>query len=240
VTKPVVVPAIPKASDLTVRQAAQLAARIERWAPTTDDIAALNEERDKLDTFASWLRDRHEASATELLRASRILDVRVGELLGDAKATQGRRTDLSQACDKSPIPKDDRVRLRKIHANAHLAPVAAAIERGVTRTELLRTIDETKAAARREALEVELAEGREEVRKLNARYQPPGFDRVREREVVRQRGEFSRLCRDLGALPAPKTFVRTHQRYLTAEYINEAERAHRWLAGFLETWRTRS
>ena len=64
------------------------------------------------------------ADTLELVKARRYLEVRWGELLGDARETQGQRTDLvtSTNVGKSPIDHHDRHRFRKM-AKARLRVV---------------------------------------------------------------------------------------------------------------------
>jgi hypothetical protein len=62
-----------------------------------------------------------------------------------------------------------------------------------------------------------------------------GMDTDKDR--VRQRGEFSRLCRDLSKLPEPGGFVEHHGGFLTDRHVHQAEAAYAWLDEFLLTVR---
>lgn len=56
-------------------------------------------------------------------------------------------------------------------------------------------------------------------------------------ELVRQRGEISRLVGDLASLPEPRNFIATHRGLLPPQTVEQARRAHEWLGRFLEAWR---
>lgn len=101
------------------------------------DLGAARELSRRLEAFRRYLTDREgrkmvaaEARRTEIL---------IGELLGPGESTQGQRTDLSHASDKSDIPKDDRHRFRLLAAHAVVAE--EAIKAGVvSRKALLERI----------------------------------------------------------------------------------------------------
>lgn len=75
------------------------------------------------------------------------------------------------------------------------------------------------------------AEDREAMRDLAAAAKAAGVDDDEDR--VRQRGEFSRLCRDLSNLPEPAAFIGRQREFLTERHIAQAERAYAWLDSFL-------
>jgi len=56
-------------------------------------------------------------------------------------------------------------------------------------------------------------------------------------EAFRQRGEVTRLIRDIAKLPSPDEFVSAHRAYLPAGLLDEAEAAYVWLHEFLFEWR---
>lgn len=225
--------AIPDAESVTVEQAAKLAAQIERWADATDDIAELQDARAKVEAIELYMRRRHEGAASEIGRAARKLGLRVGQLLGPPPG-RGNINEESHAWDS--VPKNDRHRLRKIAAHAHEPAVADAIERGTSQAEVLRATQQATADAKRNAIEAELAEGKAEAKRINERFADRVGDPVENRDASRQRGELSRLCNDLAALPAARAFIKRHRKYLTEEHIERARQARQWLDALITQW----
>jgi N6-adenosine-specific RNA methylase IME4 len=75
------------------------------------DVEAAHDLSRRLDAFGRYLRDRQ---ARDLMQAEvRRTEVLVGELLGPGESTQGQRTDLSPASEKS-LPRMDRNRFRAL------------------------------------------------------------------------------------------------------------------------------
>lgn len=81
---------------------------------------------------------------------------------------------------------------------------------------------------------------RQELQALADEINPPDFDPVENADQVRQRGEFTRLCRDLAALPAPAHFIARHDRMLRPDHIEPARAALVWLTEFFTEWEARS
>lgn len=73
-----------------------------------------------------------------------------------------------------------------------------------------------------------------ELKALMEEVNPPDFDPAENAEVVRQRGEFARLCRDIRNLPAPADFLARHGDGLRERHHNYAAEAHAWLTDFIE------
>jgi len=65
-----------------------------------------------------------------------------------------------------------------------------------------------------------------------------GIDQDEDR--IRQRGEFSRLCRDIANLPAAEAFLARQGSFLSARHISQAEQAYAWLDTFLLEVKERS
>jgi hypothetical protein len=81
---------------------------------------------------------------------------------------------------------------------------------------------------------------RRELKELADEVNPPDFDPVENNDAVRQRDEFTRLCRDLAGLPPPGRFIERHDGKLRADHIEAARAAHAWLAEFFTEWEARS
>ena len=92
-------------------------------------------------------------------------------------------------------------------------------------------------------IEDELAQARElkEQARADAEWaesmQPEGFNPALNRELIRQRGELSRLCKDLVAIGDPADFYDRHDG-LRDEHRERAEAAHAWLGALVDNWRT--
>lgn len=137
--------AIPEPERADIAQIPALARQIEKWAETVDDTDALEEARARVAAIETYLRRRHEGAAAEIARAARKLDFRVAELLPTPKVGRPRSRETSHACDVSGVPKDDRYRLRQMHAHRDEPAVIDAVERGASQREVLRAIDRVKA-----------------------------------------------------------------------------------------------
>jgi len=100
-----------------------------------------------------------------------------------------------------------------------------------------------KEVARRELtpiVKAQVERDRRELQALADEINPPGFDPVENADQVRQRGEFSRLCRDLAALPHPAQFIARHDGMLRPDHIEPARAALAWLTEFVTEWEARS
>lgn len=223
-------PALPDAKSITPERARAYAVAIEMWAKDADDIAAVKDTQAKVSALETYLRRRNKGAAVEMARAARKLEVRVGVLLGEAERGGDRKSESFKSHASDLIPKNDRYRLRQMADHAHDPAVIAAIERGASRAQVLRA---TRAAEE----EAVMAEAKEEAEQINKRFASRVGDRQENADASRQRGEFSRLCRDIAALPTPGDFIDRHRRYLTDEDADEAQAAHAWLDDFLKQWR---
>lgn len=134
--------AIPDPKTLDLERAKDMANEIIRWSETCDDITALEDARARTAAIETYFRHRHKDVATDLARAARQLQVRIGELL--PPPMPGRRPeddeDLAHACARS-IPRDDARRMRQMAEHKDDPEVAAAIEAGMSQAEVLRRIE---------------------------------------------------------------------------------------------------
>jgi hypothetical protein len=135
---------------------------------------------------------------------------------------------------------------RESHAKA-LAPVkknpeqmAEAMQRAsvIAAPTAERIAQAVKDIVREEAVKaVQRAEDREAISDLSAAATRAGLDTNPDR--VRQRGEFSRLCRDIAALPDAGSFIADHGNHLRDRHGVQAQQAHAWLTNFCELWGNR-
>jgi hypothetical protein len=89
-------------------------------------------------------------------------------------------------------------------------------------------------------IKAQVERDREELQQLAEEVNPPDFDPAENNDQVRQRGEFTRLCRDLAGLPPPDQFIARHDRRLRSDHIEAARAAHAWLTAFLAEWEART
>lgn len=231
--------AIPDASTVTVERARVLAGQVANWSQTVDDVDALEDARAKLAAIETYLRRRAESASAEIARANRELEIRIGELLGRAKDTQGRRTDLSPAGEKSTgseLSRNQRSQFRKMAERKDEPAVKAAVEKGAPRAEVLRKVAQVEAAEKAAEVEREIDTARREQRELMDRLQPQGFDPEEDRRLIRQRGALARICREVAELGDPADFVAGNHQFrdrLLAIAI-DARAAHAWLGAYLE------
>lgn len=79
-------PVIPRASTLTTpQQVAEVAAALVAWADTVDDIAQVKDASAKWAAICEYVRRTSREGVAEAEGALRRLEMRVGELLGEAK-----------------------------------------------------------------------------------------------------------------------------------------------------------
>jgi hypothetical protein len=99
-----------------------------------------------------------------------------------------------------------------------------------------------KEVERREVapiIKAQVERDRRELQELADEINPPDFDPVENADQVRQRGELTRLCRDLAALPPPAQFIERHDGKLRADHIEPARAALAWLTEFVREWEMR-
>jgi hypothetical protein len=123
------------------------------------------------------------------------------------------------------VKKADPELFEKVHAG--VVPLRGAVKE-IERRELAPII---KAQVERD---------RRELQPLADEINPPDFDPVENADQVRQRGEFTRLCRDLAALPPPAQLIARHDGKLRPDHIEPARAALAWLTEFFAEWEARS
>lgn len=209
--------AIPDARSVGIEQAAALANQIEAWADTTDDLDALEDARAKVAAIETYLRHRHEAASTEIARADRRLEIRIGQLLPEPLRGGDRRsTDFSSLADElkpAGLTPNQRSQFRKMASVEDEPEIVDAVEAGASRAEVLREAN----------------------RIIKAK---TGETPTSTRES-RQRAEFNLLCQGIVALPAGPEFLALHRDHLTDADVADAEAARHWLGVFLRGWKDR-
>jgi ParB-like nuclease domain len=89
-------------------------------------------------------------------------------------------------------------------------------------------------------IKAQVERDRRELQALADEINPPDFDPIENADQVRQRGEFTRLCRDLAALPPPAQLIARHEGKLRPDHIEPARTALAWLTEFFAEWEARS
>jgi hypothetical protein len=142
--------AIPDASSVSVEQASQVAAQIEAWCSTVDDVAQLEDARAKVAAIETYLRRTHASAAVEIARADRKLEVRIGSLLAPPAHGGDRHSDSFKSGHghEASVPRQRATEFRKMAEAADVPEVAAAIDAGASRSEVLRqaAVAEAKVA----------------------------------------------------------------------------------------------
>ena len=82
-------------------------------------------------------------------------------------------------------------------------------------------------------IKAQVERDRRELQALGDEINPPDFDPVENADQVRQRGEFTRLCTDLAALPPPAQFLARHDGKLRPSHLEPARAALAWLTAFV-------
>jgi hypothetical protein len=90
-----------------------------------------------------------------------------------------------------------------------------------------------KQLATKAAAAAKRAEDKAALEDLANEVNPPDFDPTKNAEMVRQRGEFARLCRDLSKLPPAAEFLKKQGGELRERHFGYAEAAFLWLDEFL-------
>ncbi len=216
--------------ELVSRSLADCEAVIERGLNTFVEVgAALMEIRDArlyrashgdFDTYCAERWGMKRAHAYRLIESSEI----VGALspIGDTPTPETE----SQARALAPL-KDDPDAMAEVMAE--VAEEADKVTARAIGNKVAEKLNERLQAAHelRDQAAADVAE-------FEA-MQPPDFDPVLNKELVRQRGELSRLCRDLVSIGDQTEFVTRHDG-LRSDIRERAEEARDWLAGLCSTW----
>jgi N6-adenosine-specific RNA methylase IME4 len=137
---------MPEPATVESAQAATLAARVVCWADTIDDVAALDDARARLAAIEQYLKRRDGCVAAELARATRMVEVRIGQVLGPAELGRNQHSEDLFAIKSSDMPHRVRHDFRMMAAHADDPAVADAIEKGASRAEVLRVCHRAEIA----------------------------------------------------------------------------------------------
>lgn len=180
--------------------------------------------------YMSW----REYAASEFdmsqRRAYQLLDMaRVTRALEAADCTMVQKPNERQSRELLPLA-DDPDKLAEVWKNTNERkngkPTARDLRDAVA--DIVR--EEAEKHSQR-------SEDRAANRELASKAERAGLDMDDER--MRQRGEFSRLCRDLAALPDPHTFIEYQGDFLRERHGDQAIAAHQWLTSFVKIWSKR-
>lgn len=171
--------------------------------------------------FDSYCRDRW---GFDRKRASRLI------------AAAGVAAQLSPMGD-TPIPSSERqaraLAPLKDDPEAMAAAMAAASADGkATAAKIAAAVDRKLQAAQQ--MQVDAQADADEF----ASMQPDDFDPALNKELIRQRGELTRLCRDLVAIGDTADFLARHEGHLRPDIYHKAEAARDWLIYLCDQWRS--
>lgn len=138
---------IPEPEDLDLNRVATFAKTVIDHANQCEDIAELNDIRERIAAIETYLSRRNDKAARALARTDRALEVRIGELLGPAQIGGDRRSDQVGRDQPDPLTKDQRHDFRKMANHQDDPEVADAINSGASRARVLRLIDAAQQRA---------------------------------------------------------------------------------------------
>lgn len=146
--------AIPEPSQIEVAAARDLAESVVVWSESCDDVEQLEDARAKCAAIETYLRRKSDDAAREMAKADRHLEIRIGDLLGKAKPGP---PESSFAIEDS-ISKDHRHQFRQMAQHKDVPEVADAVDKGESRSEVLRRIKAHKRSQAERKLSDEIDE----------------------------------------------------------------------------------
>lgn len=179
--------------------------------------------------YSSWREYTMSEFDMSQSQAYRLLDMgRVMRAL-ESVSPIGEKPNEAQARELVPL-KDEPEKLANVWKNANERKEGKPTARDLREAVADIVAEEAEKHAQR-------AEDRAANRDLASKAERAGLDMDDER--MRQRGEFSRLCRDIAALPDPVTFIEYQGDFLRDRHGDQALAAHQWLSTFVKIWSTR-
>lgn len=208
----------------------------------TDEIKADAEAlRGKLleaHDLRAWAALGYESWRTYALAEFGMSQTRAYQLLDAAQIVRaiGEHTDSTMV--EIPLPANERQARALVPLKAEPARMADAMQRAGTTPTAARIAEAVKDIVREEITKAaQRTEDREALGELAESIKRAGLDMNPDR--VRQRGEFSRLCKDIAALPDPVAFIADHGEHLRDRHGTQAVEAHQWLTNFCDAWENR-
>lgn len=131
--------AVPDPTSVDLDRVKDLADSVIAWSATCEDLSALADARARVAAIETYCQHRSHDAAADLARADRLLEVRIGELI--EKRPPGPPASSSSANDDLPFSRQQAHQFRKMAEHKEEPEVAAAIEEGRSRSEVLRRID---------------------------------------------------------------------------------------------------
>lgn len=150
-------PAIPEPTSVDLERAHVLAQSVVEWAGTCEDVAELDDARARVAAIGTYLRRRDTQAAKALATAERRLEVRIGELIGEAEPIAGPGRGKPSSVDDG-LTRNQRHQTRKIAQHKDLPEVQDAIEGGESKAEVLRRIKAAERAKAEQELDDDIAE----------------------------------------------------------------------------------
>ncbi len=150
--------AIPDPSSVDLERAHGLAQSVIEWAGSCEDVSELEDARAKVAAIETYLRKRDAQAAAALAAADRKLEARIGDLIGEPVVGSH-----SSADEGGTLTKDQRHQFRQIAQHQDVPEVAAAIDKGESRSSVLGKIKAHKQKKAEKALDDEIAEWAESI-----------------------------------------------------------------------------
>lgn len=122
---------------------------IEAWAAQTLDMGALKHNKAKLAAIDTYLDQTSTDGRAQIAATMRRLEVRIGQLLGEAQVGTNQHSEGSSASEPSPLTPNERSQFRKMAENEDVVEEAIAAstdEKPASRASVISMIDRSPAA----------------------------------------------------------------------------------------------
>lgn len=198
---------------------------IEVWAERTESVAEVKDAAHKLDAIGRYIAATSKDGCAVVAATQRRLEARIGVLLGAAKAG---RPETSLANDiEDGLTRNERSQFRKMADHPDIVEAVIDDSDDETPASRRRVLDEINKAR---ALKAQAEQDADEFKAM----QPDGFDPALNKELIRQRGELTRLCQHLVDLGDPAEFLDRHDGHLRDSHIAAVLNAADYLARFAD------
>ncbi len=143
-------PKIPDPEQLALAELHNICAHVIRSAPDLADVGELRELQARLEAVDAYVASRTSTGRKDLAKAMRHIEIRVGQLLGEAKPKAGPGRGKKTVADRDGLSRQDRSQLRSMAANPDVVAAvveASTDEKPATRNKVLEAIKNKAADA---------------------------------------------------------------------------------------------
>jgi hypothetical protein len=201
---------------------------IEVWAERTESVAEVKDAAHKLDAIGRYIAATSKDGCAVVAATQRRLEARIGVLLGKASRGGDRKSDQVNRDSFDPaLSPQERSQFRKMADHPDIVEAVIDDSDDETPASRRRVLDEINKAR---ALKAQAEQDADEFKAM----QPDGFDPALNKELIRQRGELTRLCQHLVDLGDPAEFLDRHDGHLRDSHIAAVLNAADHLARFAD------